>query len=706
MNNPEFSVSRRSFIKDTAVAGGGLLLGFSSVNAAASTPGLNEALSFNPFILISPDGSITIYSPNPEVGQGVKTAMPMIVAEELDADWSKVKVEQAPLDGKKYQRQVAGGSGSLKASWATLRQAGATVRMMMLSAAAQKWQVSVDSLRTENSQVLGNNQKASYAELAAEAVKQAVPTKVLLKKPSEFRLLGKSIANVDNKDIFTGKAIYGIDIKKPGMKYAVVARPPGFGQIPDKINDAAAKAIPGVFGVYPFDDKIAIVANDTWTALKARKALDVSWIQKTAAENTTQHDKWLTDLLTQKPAKAFRADGDAETAFSQADKIIEASFSCPFLPHNAMEPMNFFADVKEGSAELIGPSQTPQRSQTKVAEILGLPVEAVTVQMTRMGGGFGRRLSSDFAEEAAKISRLAKSPVKVQWTREDDMAGGVYRPACKYTYRAAIDKNGEFLGFHVRGAGLNVGNPTRENNFPAGAIQHLLIEGHNKESNVTTGPWRAPVHNFVAFAEQCFLDEVAFDLKKDPIDFRMNLLDKAASNPVGKLDYDVNRFKKTIQLVRSVSGWDKKKEGVFMGFSAYFSFSSYVAMIAEVVMENNKPVIKKVYCAADCGIIVNRSGAENQIVGGIIDGLGHAQFGNIDIKDGKSQQSNFDSYRMIKINESFPVEVHFVENEIDPTGLGEPALPPAAAAVANAFFAATGNRLYNQPFTEAKKNLG
>jgi len=320
MNNPQFSVSRRSFIKVTAVAGGGLLLGFSSANAATSTSGLNEALSFNPFILISPDGFITIYSPNPEVGQGVKTAMPMIVAEELDADWSKVKVEQALLDGKKYQRQVAGGSGSLKASWATLRQAGASVRMMMLAAAAQKWKVSVDSLRTENSQVLGNNQKASYAELATEAVKQAVPTKVVLKKPSEFRLLGKSIANVDNKDIFTGKAIYGIDIKKPGMKYAVVARPPGFGQIPDKINDAAAKAIPGVFGVYPFDDKIAIVANDTWTALKARKALDISWIQKTAAENTAQHDKWLTDLLTQKPAKAFRADGDAETATRTAQE--------------------------------------------------------------------------------------------------------------------------------------------------------------------------------------------------------------------------------------------------------------------------------------------------------------------------------------------------------------------------------------------------
>jgi isoquinoline 1-oxidoreductase beta subunit len=490
------------------------------------------------------------------------------------------------------------------------------------------------------------------------------------------------------------------------MKYAVVARPPGFGQIPDKVNDAAAKAVTGVFGVFPFDDKIAIVADSTWAALKGRQVLEVSWIQKTPAESTVMHDKWLTDLLIQKPAKSFRADGDAEAVFGQANKVIEASFSCPFLPHNAMEPMNFFADVKENSAELVGPTQTPQRSQTKVAEILGIPADAVTVQMTRMGGGFGRRLSSDFAEEAAKISRLAKSPVKVQWTREDDMAGGVYRPACKYIYKAAINKEGEMTGFHVRGAGLNVGNPTRENNFPAGAIQHLLIEGHNKESNVSTGPWRAPVHNFVAFAEQCFLDEVAAELKKDPIDFRLNLLAKAASNPVGKVEYDIERYKKTIELVRKMSGWDTKKEGVFRGFSAYFSFSSYVAMIAEVTMVNNKPVIKKVYCAADCGIVVNKSGAENQIVGGIIDGLGHAQFGNIEIKDGKSQQANFDTYRMIKMNESFPVEVQFVENEIDPTGLGEPALPPAAAAVANAMFAATGNRIYSQPFAEMKKNLG
>jgi len=704
MNNPTFSVSRRSFIKVTAVAGGGLLLGFSSSKPADS--GLNENLTFNPFILISPDGTITIFSPNPEVGQGIKTAMPMVVAEELDADWSKVKVEQAPLDGKKYQRQVAGGSGSLKASWGTLRQAGATVRMLMVAAAAQKWQVPVSSLRTENSMVLGDKLKAYYAELATEAVKQEIPAKIILKKPSEFKLLGKSIACVDNKDIFLGKAVFGIDFKRPGMKYAVVARPPGFGQIPDKVNDAAAKAVTGVFGVFPFDDKIAIVADSTWAALKGRQVLEVSWIQKTPAESTVMHDKWLTDLLTQKPAKSFRADGDAEAVFGQANKVIEASFSCPFLPHNAMEPMNFFADVKENSAELVGPTQTPQRSQTKVAEILGIPADAVTVQMTRMGGGFGRRLSSDFAEEAAKISRLAKSPVKVQWTREDDMAGGVYRPACKYIYKAAINKEGEMTGFHVRGAGLNVGNPTRENNFPAGAIQHLLIEGHNKESNVSTGPWRAPVHNFVAFAEQCFLDEVATELKKDPIDFRLNLLAKAASNPVGKVEYDIERYKKTIELVRKMSGWDTKKEGVFRGFSAYFSFSSYVAMIAEVTMVNNKPVIKKVYCAADCGIVVNKSGAENQIVGGIIDGLGHAQFGNIEIKDGKSQQANFDTYRMIKMNESFPVEVQFVENEIDPTGLGEPALPPAAAAVANAMFAATGNRIYSQPFAEMKKNLG
>jgi isoquinoline 1-oxidoreductase beta subunit len=704
MNNPTFSVSRRSFIKVTAVAGGGLLLGFSSSKPADS--GLNENLTFNPFILISPDGTITIFSPNPEVGQGIKTAMPMVVAEELDADWSKVKVEQAPLDGKKYQRQVAGGSGSLKASWGTLRQAGATVRMLMVTAAAQKWQVPVSSLRTENSMVLGDKLKASYAELATEAVKQEIPAKIILKKPSEFKLLGKSIACVDNKDIFLGKAVFGIDFKRPGMKYAVVARPPGFGQIPDKVNDAAAKAVTGVFGVFPFDDKIAIVADSTWAALKGRQVLEVSWIQKTPAESTVMHDKWLTDLLTQKPAKSFRADGDAEAVFGQANKVIEASFSCPFLPHNAMEPMNFFADVKENSAELVGPTQTPQRSQTKVAEILGIPADAVTVQMTRMGGGFGRRLSSDFAEEAAKISRLAKSPVKVQWTREDDMAGGVYRPACKYIYKAAINKEGEMTGFHVRGAGLNVGNPTRENNFPAGAIQHLLIEGHNKESNVSTGPWRAPVHNFVAFAEQCFLDEVAAELKKDPIDFRLNLLAKAASNPVGKVEYDIERYKKTIELVRKMSGWDTKKEGVFRGFSAYFSFSSYVAMIAEVTMVNNKPVIKKVYCASDCGIVVNKSGAENQIVGGIIDGLGHAQFGNIEIKDGKSQQANFDTYRMIKMNESFPVEVQFVENEIDPTGLGEPALPPAAAAVANAMFAATGNRIYSQPFAEMKKNLG
>jgi len=694
-------LSRRAFIKVSAVAGGGLMLGFSSSRSTS----LAEPLDFNPFILISPDGSITLYSPNPEVGQGVKTAMPLIVAEELDADWSRVKVEQAPLDGKKYQRQVAGGSGSLKASWNTLRQAGATVRMLMTAAAASRWEVSAESLRTQDSHVWLGSRKLSYGELAAAAAKLPIPSPVLFKKPADYRLIGQFIPCVDNADIFTGKAVFGIDFRTPGMQFAVVARPPAFGQIPGKVEDAAARQVPGVLGIFPFEDKIAVVANATWAALQGRKALQVSWVQKTPAESTSQHEAWLADLLQQKPAKAFRRDGNVEETFQGAHKLLEATFSCPFLPHNAMEPMNFYADVRENTALLVGPTQTPQRSQTRVAEILGLPAEAVTVQMTRMGGGFGRRLSSDFAEEAARISRLAKVPVKVQWTREDDMAGGIYRPACHYTYRAALDAQGQLMALHLRGAGLNVGNPTRENNFPAGALPHLLVEGHNRESNVTTGPWRAPVHNFLAFAEQCFLDEIAFAAGKDPMDMRLNLLRQAAAQPVGKVEYDPERFTRTIELVRSTSGWDKKEPGVFRGMSAYFSFSSYVAMVAEVVLVAGKPQVRKIFCAADCGIVINRSGAENQIVGGILDGLGHALYGDITIEEGKSQQRNFDTYRMMRIAESVPVSVHFVESTADPTGLGEPALPPAAAAVANALFAATGERIYRQPFPQPG-NLG
>ena len=371
-----------------------------------------------------------------------------------------------------------------------------------------------------------------------------------------------------------------------------------------------------------------------------------------------------------------------------------------------MEPMNFFADVRDGKAELIGPTQNPGSHRDQVAKLLKIPIENVTMEMTRMGGGFGRRLNGDFVVEAAELSSIIKAPVKVIWTREDDMTGGIYRPACRYRFRAALDKQNALVGFEMRGIGINAGDSTRGgNNFPVGAIPNVLIDSVNYKSPISTGPWRAPITNFLAYAEQAFLDEVAEKMGKDPVKMRLELLDMAKNNPTGAIKYDIDRFRKVIELVAEKANWGKKPKGVHQGFSVYFSHNSYVAQIAEITLEKKQPVLQKVYCAVDCGIVVNKSGALNQSVGSIVDGLGHAMFGNLTFKDGVAEQNNFNTYRLIRINEIPEVEVHFVDNGIDPTGLGEPVLPPLGGAVANAFYKATGKRIRQQPFIQEDNDL-
>ncbi len=691
---------RRSFIKVSATTSAGLLLNFNLLAKAAYGDKAAVATTFNAFLSIAPDGLVTIMAQNPEVGQGIKTALPMIVAEELDVDWAKVIVEQAPLDTAKYTRQVAGGSQSIPTTWKTLRNAGATARQMLINAAAKRWQVAPEECTTEMGVIkhAATKRSLSYGEVATEAAKLEVPKEVKLKAVKDFKIIGTSQKGVDNKSIFTGKAIYGIDYKVDGMLYCMVARPPAFGQKVKSFDDKKTKAMPGVKQVLQFGDKIAVLATSTWEAKEGRDALKIEWVADAKLENTTEHDAQLLKLLQTAPEKPRRQNGDVAKAFQEAAKVVEATYECPFLPHNAMEPMNFFAHVHDGKVELVGPTQTPEAARKQVGELLSIPVENITVNMTRMGGGFGRRLSTDFAKEAAQISSLAKAPVKVIWTREDDMGGGIYRPACKYTYRAALDAKGNITAFHVRGAGINVGNPVREGNFPAGALENFLADGHNLESKVTTGPWRAPVHNFVAFAEQSFLDEVAIAAGKDPVQMRLDWLDMAKSSPQGPVSYDIERFKGVIKLAAEKGNWGKAPAGVSQGFSAYFSFGSYIAQVAEVVMVNGQPKIQKIICAADCGVVINPSGANNQIVGGLVDGIGHAMYGNLSIKDGMAEQQNFGAYRLIRLAEAPAVEVHFVKNELDPTGLGEPALPPTAGAVGNAIFKATGQRWRKQPF--------
>lgn len=705
--------NRRDFLKLGLTATGGLVLGFHWSNTSASgLTVLNEAalaageINFNSYLSISPDDVITIFSPNPELGQNIKTSFPMIVAEELDADWKKVKVLQAALDTKKYDRQLTGGSGAIPHSWERLRKAGATARHMLIEAAAKRWNITSGSLTASNGYVIHTDgRKLTYGELATEASAITVPTEVKLKDKKDFKLIGQAIPNVDNLEMITGKPLYGLDFYREGMLHAMIQRPASFGMKIKSVDAAAAKAMPGIIDVVTFKNNVAVVGKSTWEVNKARKVLKVEYEKEGNIESTSDHDRLFKELLDKPEATVRRQDGDVEAAFKSAATVIKREYQCPFLSHAPMEPMNFFAHVRADGVELVGPSQTPDRARMATATLLGVAPEKITLELTRLGGGFGRRLQADYALEAAELSSIIKAPVKVTWTREDDMMGGSYRPAVRYRFEAALDAKGSLIGYKLRGVGINAGNSTREDNFPSGAVENLLIDSIDHQSPITTGAWRAPITNFLAFAEQAFLDEVAVAAKKDPVQFRLDLLDKAKQSPAGAIKYDIDRMKGVINLAAEKSGWGKKKN-LAQGFSVYFSHRSYVAQVAEVEMVKSKPVLKKIYAAADCGIVVNKSGAKQQVMGGIVDGLGHALYSQVTFKDGAAEQRNFNNYRLIRFNEVPDVEVHFVDNGIDPTGLGEPALPPTGGAVANAIFKATGKRVYNQPFTLQEEMKG
>ncbi|QRR03167.1 xanthine dehydrogenase family protein molybdopterin-binding subunit [Dyadobacter sandarakinus] len=697
--------SRRDFMKLAAAAGGGLFLGFNWTNSSALPVVVSAksiaagSIHFNSYLSIGTDNIITIVSPNPEIGQGIKTAFPMVVAEELDADWKQVKTVQGNLDTTIFERQVTGGSGAVPHSWERLRKAGATARHLLVEAAAAGWHVPAAECTTENGKVLHkvSGKSLSYGELAEAASRLTVPDNVPLKNEKDFKLIGKSVRNVDNHNIATGKPLFGLDFHREGMLYAIIQRPKAFGLKLKSVNADAAKAMPGIVDVVTFENSVAVVGKSTWQVKKAREVLNIEYEKEAALESSADHDRIFKELLDSKEATVRRKNGDVDAAFRDAVKVIKSEFQCPFLPHSPLEPMNFFAHVREDGVELVGPTQTPDRARTEVAKLTGIPAEKITVEITRQGGGFGRRLSADFVMEAAHVSKLTKAPVKVIWTREDDMTGGTYRPAVRYRFEAALDKNGEMTGYKLRGVGINSGNPTREDNFPSGAVDNLLIDSVEYKSAITTGPWRAPITNFLAYAEQSFLDEVAEAAGKDPVAFRLALLEKARKAPAGEVKYDIDRMVSVIRLAAEKSNWGKKK-GVHQGFSVYFSHRSYVAQVGEVVVEKGKPVLKNVVAAVDCGIVINKSGSLQQVRGGVVDGVGHAMYGNLTFKDGKPDQSNFNGFRLIRMNEIPEVDVHFVDNGISPTGLGEPALPPAGAAVANAFYKATKQRLRNQPF--------
>lgn len=701
------NTSRRKFLKLSTLTTGGLILGFDwfarEVSAATvlESTAATANIGFNSYLSIATDGVITLLSPNPELGQNIMTSFPMIVADELDADWTKVKVLQAKLNTSDFDRQVTGGSGAVPHSWKLLRNAGATARFMLIAAAAKRWGVPEAECTAEKSFVIHtpSGKKLGYGELATEAKAVPVPKEVKWKESKDFKLIGTAVKNVANNDIHTGKPLFGLDFYREGMLHAMIQRPTAFGLKIKSVDAAAAKAMPGIVDVVTFGNNVAVVGKSTWEVMKARKVLKIEYQKDGSLESTIDHDKIFATLLKEGKAKVERKDGDVDAAFAKAAKVVTSEYQCPFLPHSPMEPMNFFAHVKADSVELVGPTQTPGSARAATSKLLNIPEDKISLDITRLGGGFGRRLKFDYVTEAAELSSIVKAPVKVTWSKEDDMTGGSYRPAVRYRFQAALDAKGNLIGYKLRGAGINSGNPTRQDNFPSGAVDNLLIESVEHVSPITTGPWRAPITNFLAFAEQSFLDEVAAAAKKDPIQFRLELFDKAKTAPAGPVRYDVDRMIAVTKMAAEKSNWGKTK-GVSQGFSVYFSHRSYVAQVCNVVMEKGLPVIKNITAVSDCGQVINLSGARQQVMGGVVDGFGHAMFGKLSFKEGETEQKNYNSYRLIRMKEIPEINAHFVNNGIDPTGLGEPALPPTGGAVANAIFKATGKRIKNQPFID------
>ena len=749
MKSIKTGIGRRSFIKRSTLASGGLMLSFNWLASCDMTPKKVKALpkewfTLNGYLKIGDNGMVTIMSPNPEIGQNVKTSMPMIVAEELDVNWDDVIVEQAPLNTTLFKRQLAGGSQSIRQGWQSLRMAGATARDMLLSAAAQTLGVSKNELSTNAGIILheSSGKTLTYGDVASLASTLEVPSEVLLKEVSEFKIIGTSRKNVDGLKIVTGQPLYGIDYKADNMLIAMIVHPPAFGMRLKSIDDSQSSQMPGILKVFAmkthlddydlgafdndaFNDVAVVVGNSTWEVMQAKKELKIEWemapgtkkemdlfgrkmtVETPAGLESTEDHKAIFDKMSKIKGRVVRKDGDPETMFKNAAKIIERNYTCPFLAHNTMEPMNFFADVTEERAILVGPIQTPEIMEGSVSKRLGMPIEKIDIQMTRMGGGFGRRLYGHFLTEAAVISKEMNLPVKLVYSREDDMTQGTYRPAYHAYYRAALDENNNLIAFHVRAGGIPE-SPLAANRFPAGALDHYLAEDWTAPSNITVGAFRAPRSNFIAGAEQAFLDEVAEAAGKDPIDFRLELLERAAKNPVGtNNDYEADRYAGVLKLVKEKSDWGNTDPNVHRGTAAYFCHNSYVANVLDVVMEKGKPVVQKVYCAIDCGIVINPDAAINLAEGGSVDGIGHAMYSALTFKNGMPEQKNFDDYRLIRHGEApKEIEVHFVKNDIDPTGLGEPPFPPIMGALANAIYKATGVRHYNQPLISDKNLVG
>jgi isoquinoline 1-oxidoreductase beta subunit len=712
-------VDRREFFRLTSAAAAGLVL-------AANLPsfGAEEkaAADFGPFLQIGADDQVTIWFAKSEMGQGVRTALPLIVAEELDADWKRVSVRQAPLDAK-YGDQGTGGSDSVFSSWEPLRRVGASARMMLLAAAAARWSVEAGELGVERGVVThaASGRKTTFGELAVDAAKLPVPPEVRLKEPGRFTLLGKELRGMGNRDLVTGAAKFGSDVHLTGMLYASVLRSPVFGGKVVSVDDAKALAIAGVKKVVKLEaigaempwSGVAVVATSTWAAMKGRAALTVKWDEGSRISESSETLSELFADLGSKSGRAIRNDGDAEAALAAAPRKLEATYEVPYLAHATMEPQTCTAVTKPDSLELWAPTQEPEWAASAAAKAAGLTAAQTRVHVTLLGGGFGRRIHPDFAVEAALISKAVGGvPVKVQWTREDDLQHGYYRPASQHRLSASLDEQGNPAAWLHRIVSPSITGYQRgsdakniEGSETGGAVDlpfripNLRVEYAYADSGVPRGWWRSVSHSTNAFVVQSFLDELAHAAGKDPIEYQLALLTVPPPRRKDDAVFDVARMRQTIELVREQAGWGKPlPEGYALGFAAHFAFRSYTAEIAEVsVGADGKPRVHRVVAAIDCGFAVNPDGVRAQIEGGIVFGLTAALHGRISIADGRVEQRNFHEYPLLRMNEMPPIAVHIVPSAAPPTGVGEAGVPPIAPAVTNAIFVASGVRLRELP---------
>jgi isoquinoline 1-oxidoreductase subunit beta len=713
--------SRRLFLQAGAAVGGGLLLSF-ELPGAVRAAGAPSAPALNAFVRIAPDGIVTIAAKRPEIGQGIKTSLPMLIAEELDVDWAKVCIEQAPVDPKAYGDQSAGGSTSTPDEWEPSRQVGAVGRALLIQAAAQRWGVPAAGLVTEPGVVVdpAGKRRIAYGDLVADAAKLTPPDPktVPLKDPKAYRIVGKPHAQSDNSAIVTGQPLYGIDVRLPGMLYATFLKAPVFAAKVAHVDLAPAKAVKGVRDAFVVEGQekleglmpgVVVVADSWWTARKGRNALKVAWADHpTAAQGTTAFAARAAELATQPPHRTLRKDGDVDAALKGAAKVVKASYDYPFIAHATLEPQNCTASWKDGKGEIWAPAQNPEDGRALVARTLGIAPDAVTIHFTRSGGGFGRRLMNDFMVEAAWISKVVGAPVKLLWTREDDMRHDFYRPAGWHHLTAGLDGQGEvvawrnhFVSFGGEKTFVRAANISGDQ-FPAGAAPNYTMDVSTMPLGVPTGWLRAPGNNAIGWVMQSFVDELAHAAGQDPVDFRRRLLGdpRFLGQPGG---VHTGRLRGVLDRAAQMAGWGRKvPAGTGLGVAVHYSHQGYVAVVIEAsVGEGGAPKVHKAWAAVDVGRqIVNPSGAEQQVQGSVLDAIGSTLRQKITIENGAVTQGNFGDFRPLRMAEAPPVEVAFVITDNKPTGLGEPAYPPTPPALCNALFAATGKRIRSLPIAD------